>query len=395
MASVGEMLWQSLLFVFSPVRRAIVGIRDYFDEYNHQQRADKLISEHRPKISEMFKEHDKDGNGYIDHDEFKTLIVDILQFLDPEFPKTRKLEEEEMAVLRKLVDRNHDNQVTEEELWESLKEWVPAIGGGKRALVIVDLQNDFITGTLKVANAIEAVKKTNKLRGDFTFDVVAQTRDWHPPKHCSFASTHGADLFTTKMLKPSKSSGGSTEEEEVEQMMWPDHCVQGQAGAEFHTDLIKLDTDLVIDKGVDINVDSYSGFFDNCRQGETGLQKELKKKEVGEVYVVGVASDYCVGSTALDAAACGFTTYLVEDCSAPVSEESWASMKQKLQEAQVEVIQSHQVPMPRRWTSENTLEAAKRLVRRAEQSPHRVNGGHTPCDVESLPKVKKSDKKVV
>mmetsp|Transcript_38530 Transcript_38530/g.79031 ORF Transcript_38530/g.79031 Transcript_38530/m.79031 type:complete len:422 (-) Transcript_38530:157-1422(-) len=326
-----------------------------------------IMDQYRPKISEMFKKHDADGNGHIDKHEFETLVVDVLHFLDPSLPP--EISREDKELIRELIDKDRNNQISEEELFESLKEWIPTIGGGRRALIVVDLQNDFITGSLQVPNAIDAVHATNALRQQFVFDVVAHTRDWHPKNHCSFASTNKQQLFTSIYMTL---EDGSV----VEQMMWPDHCVQDTHGAKFCPELILEAGDVIIDKGTKIGIDSYSGFFDNCKQGETLLQKQLKSLDVGEVYVCGVAMDYCVGCTALDAALCGFTTYLLEDCSKPVSEESWEKMRTRLEQNEVQIISSHMVPMPRRPTGRNTLEAARRLLSRRKEPAHRCNGGH-------------------
>ncbi|KAJ1485899.1 pyrazinamidase/nicotinamidase PncA [Baffinella frigidus] len=173
---------------------------------------------------------------------------------------------------------------------------------GKRALLLVDLQNDFVDGSLAVPDGYTAVKMSNALR--HKFEVVACTRDWHPADHCSFADMHGAEAMSKSRRC------------HVVQVMWPRHCVQGTYGADFHPDLEFSPSDYVCDKASSpLNaVDSYSGFFDNMKGNETPLRAELRARGVSEVYCVGLAYDFCVGSTAVDAVDCGFVSYMVEDC---------------------------------------------------------------------------------
>jgi len=174
----------------------------------------------------------------------------------------------------------------------------------KRALIVVDVQNDFCEGgSLAVNGANEIIRPINVMQE--SFQVVVYTADWHPKNHVSFASTHGAELFSTKEIN------GST------QVMWPDHCVENTNGAMFHPGLkVGRDGDAnIIRKGVDVDIDSYSGFYDNDKKTATGLTDMLKSYGVDEVYVCGLATDYCVKFTALDAAAEGFRTFVIWDAS--------------------------------------------------------------------------------
>jgi nicotinamidase/pyrazinamidase len=170
-----------------------------------------------------------------------------------------------------------------------------------KALILVDLQNDFMPGgALAVADGDQAVPVANRLMPHF--DLVVATQDWHPADHLSFASQHdGCSVGEAIDL------GG------LEQVLWPDHCVQGTAGAEFHA---KLNTDFirrVFPKGTDRKIDSYSGFFDNGHRQSTGMPEYLRGCGVTEVAVLGLATDYCVKFTALDAVALGLRTSLIED----------------------------------------------------------------------------------
>lgn len=171
----------------------------------------------------------------------------------------------------------------------------------KRALIIVDVQNDFIPGgALPAKNGGEVVPVINELEKEF--EIVAATQDWHPQNHMSFASNH-----------PGRKPGEVIELNGLQQVLWPDHCVQGSWGAEFHRELDMSRVDKVIRKGTDPQIDSYSGFFDNGRRKATGLEQYLRGREVTDVYVTGLATDYCVLWTARDAQSLGFATHVIAD----------------------------------------------------------------------------------
>lgn len=158
-----------------------------------------------------------------------------------------------------------------------------------RALVVVDVQNDFCPGgALAVTAGDQVVSYINRIRDQFP--LVVYTQDWHPADHASFASNNpGMQVGAVKRVGDS------------DQIMWPDHCVQGSPGAEFHPQLDKRPGDPVFRKGQLRDVDSYSGFLDNDRRRETGLREYLVQQGVREVTVVGLAQDYCVKFTVLDA----------------------------------------------------------------------------------------------
>ena len=163
-----------------------------------------------------------------------------------------------------------------------------------RALIVVDVQNDFCPGgALAVAGGDEIVEPINNRMADF--DAVILTQDWHPAGHSSFASSHKAAKFST------------TEMPYGSQVLWPDHCVQGSIGAAFHKDLDIDRADLILRKGYRPGIDSYSAFFENDRRTATGLEGYLKTRVVFDVTFVGLATDYCVAYSALDAARLGFT----------------------------------------------------------------------------------------
>lgn len=170
------------------------------------------------------------------------------------------------------------------------------------ALIVVDVQNDFCTGSLAVPGGEEIVPLINAIMPKFK--TIVATQDWHPLGHVSFASSHqGTKPFTDTIVV-----GRGT------QRLWPDHCVQGSLGAAFHPDLETPRFTAIVRKGMDPVIDSYSGFQENDHQSKTGLAGLLKGRGVKEVYVCGLALDFCVLATALDAVMEGFATHLVIDC---------------------------------------------------------------------------------
>jgi nicotinamidase/pyrazinamidase len=172
-----------------------------------------------------------------------------------------------------------------------------------RALIIVDVQNDFLPGgALAVPGGDEIVPILNGLQP--RFDLIVATQDWHPPKHGSFAANH-----------PGRTPGETIDLAGLPQILWPVHCVQGTPGAEFAPTLDRSRWARVFTKGTDPEIDSYSGFFDNGHRRATGLGEYLGAEGVEEVYVAGLATDYCVKFTALDARGLGFETFLIADAS--------------------------------------------------------------------------------
>ncbi len=170
-----------------------------------------------------------------------------------------------------------------------------------RALILVDIQNDFMPdGALPVPDGYEVVPVANRLQP--AFDLVVATQDWHPADHGSFASNHDG-----------RDPGEVIELDGLEQVLWPDHCVQRTDGAEFVPALDTDRIDTVFRKGTDPTIDSYSGFFDNGHRKATGLADFLRERGVEEVVILGVATDYCVKFTVLDACELGFRTIVVRD----------------------------------------------------------------------------------
>lgn len=168
-------------------------------------------------------------------------------------------------------------------------------------LILVDLQNDFMPGgALAVPEGDQVVRVANRLQPDF--DLVLATQDWHPAKHGSFASQHAG-----------KHVGERIDLSGLPQILWPDHCIQETWGAAFVDGLETRRIERVFFKGTEPRIDSYSAFFDNGHRQATGLGDYLQARGVSDVYLAGLATDYCVKFSALDAVQLGFAVHVVED----------------------------------------------------------------------------------
>jgi nicotinamidase/pyrazinamidase len=169
------------------------------------------------------------------------------------------------------------------------------------ALIIVDLQNDFLPGgALSVPHGDEVIPIANELQQRFA--LVLATQDWHPPDHGSFAPNH-----------PGKKPGDRIILDGIEQILWPVHCVQDTHGAEFAPSFDTNRIARIFHKGIDPRIDSYSTFFDNAHRRSTGLGEYLNERSVKNVYLLGLALDYCVKYSALDARQLGFSTHIIVD----------------------------------------------------------------------------------
>lgn len=199
-----------------------------------------------------------------------------------------------------------------------------------KALVLVDIQNDFLPGgALAVAEGDVIIPVVNKLQAGFP--LVVATQDWHPANHGSFAANH-----------PGKNPHEKIDLNGLPQTLWPVHCVQNTKGAELAAGLQQDRIAKVFQKGTDPGIDSYSGFFDNGRRKSTGLGEWLKQKDVTEVFVCGLATDYCVKYTALDAVQSGFKAFLVTDACRGVnlSPDDVKNAIEEMQQAGVGIVNS-------------------------------------------------------
>eukprot|EP01112_Ceratiomyxa_fruticulosa_P017684 TRINITY_DN555_c0_g1_i1.p1 TRINITY_DN555_c0_g1~~TRINITY_DN555_c0_g1_i1.p1 ORF type:complete len:218 (-),score=41.90 TRINITY_DN555_c0_g1_i1:148-801(-) len=211
---------------------------------------------------------------------------------------------------------------------------------GKKALLLIDIQYDFFPGgSLAVPKGDEIVPVVNKIRElyDNRFDLVLLSQDWHPSDHCSFYTNHpDAKPFSVREVHG------------AQQVMWPPHCIQESEGAKIHHLLTRKDTDIVIKKGTHNDMDSYSAFADNATTPEkrkrTNLHEVLKNASITEVFVCGLATDYCVNYSCQDAADLGFTVYCVMDACRGIDEKTIADALQVFQQKNIKVINSEDLP---------------------------------------------------
>ncbi|CAF0738222.1 unnamed protein product [Didymodactylos carnosus] len=234
------------------------------------------------------------------------------------------------------------------------------------ALLIVDVQNDFITGSLSLRDCPskhegeEVVPVINHLLSTIKFDVIAYTQDWHPGTHISFyeclplrkhliAPNSPVTEANAKVFDQIRFSG------DIEQILWPAHCVQHTRGADLHEELYIIDSKtpenhmnkntpiIRLQKGTDAEIDSYSAFWDNQKISKTTLDADLKKHHVTDVYVAGIATDVCVYSTALHSCELQYRTYVIEDACRGVDETAIKSKLQELQSHSCQIINSSKV----------------------------------------------------
>lgn len=207
------------------------------------------------------------------------------------------------------------------------------IDRARAALILVDIQPDFMPGgALATADGDDIVEPVQRLVQADLFGLVAATQDWHPPRHISFASEHeGRDPLETIELYGEQ------------QVLWPDHCVQGSDGARLHPGIDWSRANVIVRKGMNPQVDSYSGFRDNVgpdgTRPPTGLAGYLRERGVTEVFVCGLARDVCVQWTAEDASEAGFRTRFIWDLTRPVTYDSDEQTRAALDRAGVEVVE--------------------------------------------------------
>ncbi|KAK7081509.1 hypothetical protein SK128_021369, partial [Halocaridina rubra] len=225
------------------------------------------------------------------------------------------------------------------------------------ALLVVDVQNDFITGSLSISNCPagqngeEVISPINRLLDEVRFDMVVYSLDWHPEDHVSFidnvskrplhetckTTSDEVQVYDTVIFDV-KNDGTP-----MEQKLWPRHCVQNSWGAELHQDLKMSEDAVLIYKGTSPDTDSYSAFWDNNKATHTNLNEELQKKNVTDVFVCGIATDVCVASTTAHAMEEGYRTMLIEDASRGVCDEDIKATMDRTTAGNGLVIQSSQV----------------------------------------------------
>lgn len=200
-----------------------------------------------------------------------------------------------------------------------------------KTLLIIDVQNDFMPGgALAVPEGDKIVPIINRIQPQF--DLVIAAQDWHPKDHVSFASNH-----------PGKAAFDEIQLQGKAQTLWPDHCVQGSKGAEFHADLESKQWEAIFRKGTNKTIDSYSAFYDNGHLKSTGLAGYLKEKGTSQLFLCGLAADICVYFSTYDAFKEGFACFFIEDASQPLDTEAYKKIKQEMAYLGIQIINSNAI----------------------------------------------------
>ncbi|XP_022100337.1 nicotinamidase-like [Acanthaster planci] len=311
-------------------------------------------ADYKPQSSDLrdtcFSHYDKDRDGVLNATEFHTLCCDlfIVDGRQHVFSKT------ESEVMMGILSSGKSGVIDKNDFDFCWKNWFKQILNPKAALIVVDVQNDFVDGSMDLRNSpagqdgAEVLPVINRLL-DLAFDVVVYTKDYHPPDHVSFfknlnlrklhpsshVNTEKAKMFDTVIFDS---------EPLVEQTLWPAHCVEGTKGAELHPDLKFVKDSLVHLKGTDPDVESYSAFIDNKKRVNAALVADLKVRGVIDIYVCGLAFDVCVAMTSLDGQRLGYRVMVIEDASRCTSFEKVEKMKREFLQAGCVIGTSLEVP---------------------------------------------------
>lgn len=321
-----------------------------------------------------------------DNIKFNSAIANDYEDSAPKFSYQQEM------LLFKVFDLKNDHYIDRDEFTNLCQNWLEKTFCKRCALVVVDVQNDFIDGSLALINGpagqdgAEVVPVINKLIDRCSFDMIAYTQDWHPPDHIGFydnlhlrkhvltkdktsspsqeANKEDNDKPTTEKLVNGTGAtgvGGNGkakyklrrlvsdakvfdtvlfDEGRIEQKLWPVHCVQNSWGAELHPKLHIVPNAVRILKGTLPHVDAYSAFWDNMRMNETGLRQELLSRKINDVFFCGLALDYCVAASAIDAARAGFTTFVIEDACRGIDEDEILRRKEEMLEDGILIINS-------------------------------------------------------
>merc|ERR1712227_492577 len=311
-----------------------------------------IHSRYPDKMETCFNTYDFDGDKSININEFSALCTALFK---NDKGKPYPLDSQQISDLFMIFNTSGDGSMSMQEFVYCWNGWITKIVKPNSALVVVDVQNDFISGSLAIKNCPagqngeEVVPPINRLLDTVPFTMHCYSLDWHPSDHISFfENVHKRKLsHDSKVTNPDRCSLYDLVTFEgppkMEQVLWPAHCVQDSWGAELHEDLKVHPKGRVIHKGINPEVDSYSAFFDNAKLGKTSLEEMIRDEEVCDVYVCGIATDVCVASTAFHANELGFRTILIDDCSRGINDDNIAASYDKLKTEWACVVQSSEV----------------------------------------------------
>lgn len=301
---------------------------------------------------ESFAAFDEDVDDLLSPQEFAKCCRSL--FRNDSVRRRYELPVAQAQQIFEVFDRNADGFIDRDEYRFCYEHWIRVIVQPTSALLVIDVQNDFVSGTMNLQNCPskhdgeEVIAPINRLLETVRFDATAYSMDWHPDDHIGFIdNVHSRQLHETSPIEAGAAAVNDTVifagPPPTEQRLWPKHCVQNTWGAELHKDLRVAEDAIIVHKGTDSDVDAYSAFWDNCRSAETGLNAQLRERSVTDVFVCGVAYDVCVGHSALHAVEAGFRTVLVEDCSRGVDLEDIDRVRKILRSRGVVIVNAGDV----------------------------------------------------
>ncbi|KAG7309472.1 hypothetical protein JYU34_005440 [Plutella xylostella] len=299
-----------------------------------------------------FDTFDKDGDGKLNFEEFRLICKALFR---NDKGHIYPLAEERARHIFQVFDKNADGFIDREEFAFCWNHWIKVIVRPVSAFLVVDVQNDFISGTLNISkcnaqqDGSEVVEPINRLLSICSFDCVFYSLDWHPPDHVSFI-----DNVTMRELHPNSPVSADKAQAydtvvfagppPMKQRLWPRHCVQDTWGAELHKDLKIVPGAVKVYKGTNPEVDSYSVFWDNKKITDTTLCSQLRMRQATDIYICGLAYDVCVGATIADALAIGYRAILIDDASRGVDLADIEATKSTIVNNNGVIVTSDEVP---------------------------------------------------
>jgi len=301
-----------------------------------------------------FKAFDADRDGLMTPVDFAMLCRTLFR---NQHGKAYTIEKKALDDMFSVFDINQDGYIDFQEFHLCWKHWIKPIVRPVSALIVIDVQNDFISGTLSLSNCpaqqngIEVLKPINTMLETVPFERVFYSLDWHPDDHVSFIeNVHLRKVHPSSKVSASEAMVYDTIIYEgppinpvIVQKLWPRHCVQTSWGAELHPDVRVIENGVFIHKGTHPDIESYSAFWDNNKIMQTKLFDAMKENKITDLYVCGLAYDVCVGATASHSLEYGFRTVLIEDACRGVSMEDMGNTRQCLTDQLALVVTSSEV----------------------------------------------------
>ncbi len=345
-----------------------------FDSFKNQNRIDN-----NEAIKECFNQFVELGYDGLTYKKF-TLLLDALFVNALKTPYHMPIQWK--IDLFRLFDLNSDSVISFQEFIQMWNNWIQVILNPKSALIVVDVQNDFISGSLSMNrcpaghNGEDVIPVINQLIDCVPFDLIVYSLDWHPMDHISFyenldkrkfklIDNHSSVESETEGKNEAKTEGkteGKTETKteakskvqlydtvifegppQMEQKLWPTHCVQQTWGSQLHSNLKVSSKSVFVYKGTQSNIDSYSAFWDNQKLSQTNLNEELEKKSITDIYVCGLAYDVCVGSTAFHSTEFGYRTIIIDDACRGLCNHAIDEVKNKLSTNKAIIVNANKI----------------------------------------------------